>query len=330
MQVQYISRRNPRAIYFNDDTYLGWVNGSSLVEISTADPKLGAAFYTVNMNPWRPMIDRANYDCLACHATTMTKGIPGHTVRSVMPTFDGGINSQLDTFLTSDRSPFIERWGGWYVTGAHGSIKHLGNAYVKGGVLDTRNNANMLNVRDEFNTSNYLSPYSDIVALMVLEHQTQMHNAFARASFYTRKLLHDAKSLAAEGKTTDTNELDAQVSMIAGEVVEHLLFSGETVLTDEVRGLVEFAKEFQSRGPRDSQGRSLRDFDMKKRMFRYPCSYLIYSDAFTSLEPELRSEVVRQVKSTLESDTPTQSFAHLSADDRANILSILEETHPDF
>jgi len=80
MQVRYVSRNNPRAIYFNDDTYLGWVNGSSLVEISTADPKLGAAFYTFNMAPSRPKMQRANYDCLACHATSMTQGIPGHTV----------------------------------------------------------------------------------------------------------------------------------------------------------------------------------------------------------------------------------------------------------
>lgn len=330
MQIQYISRRNPRAIYFNDDTYLGWVNGSSLVEISTADPKLGAAFYTVKMNPWRPEIDRANYDCLACHATTMTKGIPGHTVRSVMPTYDGNINSQLESFLTSDRSPFEQRWGGWYVTGVHGSMKHMGNAYLRGGVLDTRNSANRSNVRDEFDTSNYLSPYSDIVALMVLEHQTQMHNAFARASYFIRKLLHDAETLAAKGQSTDEAELGAQISMIANEVVERILFSGETVLTDEVRGSVVFANDFQALGPADSRGRSLREFDLKKRMFRYPCSYLIYSDTFTSLEPKLRTEIARQMKSVLGEDKPTASFVHLSIEDRANILAILEETHPDF
>lgn len=330
MQIQYISRRNPRAIYFNDDTYLGWVNGSSLVEISTADPKLGAAFYTVRMNPWRPKIERANYDCLACHATTMTKGIPGHTVRSVMPTYDGNIDSQAESFLTNDRSPFAQRWGGWYVTGVHGSMKHLGNAYLKGGILDTRNSANRKNVNYEFDTSKYLSPYSDIVALMVLEHQTQMHNSFARASFFTRKLLFDAKSVAADGQTKDEEVLGAQISMIAEEVVERLLFSDETVLTDEVRGSVVFARDFQSRGRKNSTGRSLRDFDMKTRMFRYPCSYLIYSDAFISLEPKLRAEIVRQTKAVLEQDTTTESMAHLSAEDRTNILSILKETHPDF
>ena len=176
-QVRYITRRNPRAIYFNDDTYLGWVNGSSLVEISTADPKLGAAFYTVDMAPWRPKFQRVNHDCLGCHATSMTQGVPGHTVRSVMPSFDGSVDSQLESHITSDSSPFSQRWGGWYVTGLHGEMKHRGNAFLRGGSLDTRENANRLNLRREFDTSNYLSPYSDIVALMVLEHQTQMHNA---------------------------------------------------------------------------------------------------------------------------------------------------------
>ena len=72
MQIKFISPRSPRAIYFNDDTYVGWVQGSSLMGISTNDPKLGAAFYTVRMSPSKPRFQRQLYNCLACHATTMT------------------------------------------------------------------------------------------------------------------------------------------------------------------------------------------------------------------------------------------------------------------
>ena len=176
LQVRYISRRNPRAVYFNDDTYVGWVNGSSLMEISTADPKLGTAFYTVDMMPWRAKIEQAYYDCLGCHATSMTQGVPGHTIRSVMPMIDGSVDAQDESFVTDDRSPLSQRWGGWYVTGLHGEMQHMGNAFLRSGTLDTRDNGNRMNLRDEFDTSNYLSPYSDIVALMVLEHQTQLHN----------------------------------------------------------------------------------------------------------------------------------------------------------
>ncbi len=199
LQVRYISRRNPRAIYFNDDTYLGWVNGSSLMEISTADPKLGTAFYTVDMMPWRAKIEQAYYDCLGCHATSMTQGVPGHTVRSVKPMIDGSVDAQAESFITDDRSPFSQRWGGWYVTGLHGDMPHRGNAFLRSGTLDTRDNGNRLNLRDEFDTLNYLSPYSDIVALMVLEHQSQLHNSMTRADFFVRQLQHDAAGTPIDG-----------------------------------------------------------------------------------------------------------------------------------
>ncbi|MCA9138592.1 MAG: hypothetical protein KDB00_17595, partial [Planctomycetales bacterium] len=158
LQVRYISRRNPRAIYFNDDTYVGWVRGSSLMEISTADAKLGTAFYTVDMMPWRAKIKQAYYDCLACHATSMTKGVPGHTVRSVYPEVDGSVATQRDSFITDHSSPFAQRWGGWYVTGRHGEMRHMGNAFLRGGHLDTLDNGNRLSLWDEFDTHDYLSP----------------------------------------------------------------------------------------------------------------------------------------------------------------------------
>jgi len=326
MQVRYISRRNPRAIYFNDDTYVGWVNGSSLMEVSTVDPQLGAAFYTVDMAPWRAKFEQATYDCLACHATSMTQGIPGHTVRSVVPSYDGRVDSQLESFITNDRSPFMQRWGGWYVTGMHGQMRHMGNAYLRGGMLDTRKNGNRTHLRDEFDTSPYLSANSDIVALMVLEHQTQMHNTMTRANFCVRKWKHDTQSQ----DLSDDPEQAANLTQIAREVTDRLLFCGENRLTEEVRGSVLFQNDFLKRGPRDSQQRSLREFDLKTRMFKYPCSYLIHSEAFMSLAPPLRDEIVRQVKEVLEGTDQSESYAHLSAGDRSAVLEILRETHPDF
>lgn len=326
LQVRYISRRNPRAIYFNDDTYVGWVNGSSLMEISTADPKLGAAFYTVDMMPWRAKIEQAYYDCLGCHATSMTQGIPGHTVRSVMPTIDGSVDAQLESFVTDDRSPFAERWGGWFVTGLHGDMRHMGNAYLRSGLLDTSNNGNLTNLRDEFDASNYLSPYSDIVALMVLEHQSQMHNALTRADFTVRKLLHDASK--AEASDESKQEYRAQVKIIAKEVVDRMLFCGETVLTSEVKGSILFAQQFALRGPKDSQGRSLREFDLKTRLFKYPLSYLVYSPTFDSLEPDLHQSIMQQIEEVLKGENQSPEYAHLDEPTRKAILSILRETKP--
>jgi hypothetical protein len=324
LQVRYISRRNPRAIYFNDDTYVGWVNGSSMMEISTADPKLGTAFYTVDMMPWRAKIEQAYYDCLGCHATTMTQGVPGHTIRSVLATIDGSVDAQEESFVTDDRSPFSQRWGGWFVTGLHGDMQHMGNAFLRGGALDTRGMGNKLDLSDDFDSSNYLSPHSDIVALMVLEHQTQLHNAMTRADFFVRQLIHDAsgsqQDLAADP------EWQAQLRLLAKDVVDRMLFCGETPLTGEIKGSTPFAEEFAAFGPKDSQGRSLRELDLKTRLFKFPLSYLIYSSAFDALQEPLRQEIRRQIDQVLRGETQSPEYAHLGEPVRREILAILEET----
>ena len=321
-------RRDEILIYFNDDTYVGWVRGSSLMEISTDDPKLGAAFYTVDMAPWRPNIKRAYYDCLGCHATSLTQGIPGHTVRSVFPSYDGTVDSQRMSFITDHSSPFAERWGGWYVTGRHGDMQHMGNAFLRGGSLDTHENGNRLSLSDEFDARDYLSPYSDIVALMVLEHQTQMHNTMTRADFSVRQLLYER--VQSPPSDASDKELQAQLHLIAREVVERLLFCDETPLTSEVKGSVAFTGQFVQRGPHDSQGRSLREFNMKTRMFMYPCSYLIYSPAFDALSEALRSHIVSQLRDVLEGRDDSPKYGHLTSAMRRDILEILCETKPEF
>lgn len=334
LQVRLISRRNPRAIYFNDDVYVGWVRGSSMMEISTSDPKLGAAFYTVDMTPRRVEIHRANYDCLACHVSTLTQGIPGHTVRSVMPHIDGTIDVQKHSFVTDHRSPFSQRWGGWYVTGRHGEMTHMGNAFLRSGRLATEKNGNRISLRDEFDTMDWLLPYSDIVSLMVLEHQTQMHNAFTKANFAVRRTIHDhnmayglanpetAKTVPNEAAT----ELQLTISQAAKEIVHYMLFCDEASLTSEVKGSILFSEEFANRGPNDKQGRSLREFDLNSRLFKYPCSYLIYSPAFDSMEDPLRQQVYLQLWDALTGDSSSGEYQHLDQPTRESIIDILRDT----
>ncbi len=320
MQVRYISRRNPRAIYFNDDTYVGWVRGSSIMEISTSDPKLGAAFYTVEMKPWKADLKRADYDCLSCHATSMTQGIPGHTVRSVIPNVDGSVDSQRQSYITDHSSPFNQRWGGWYVTGRHGDMQHMGNAVLRSGKLNNDHTGNLLSVRDEFEAFDWLTPYSDIVALMVLEHQTQMHNTMTRADFTVRKHRHDQ---------IDEKELAALIQQAAQKVVQYMLFCDETPLTANVKGSVVFATEFSQRGPTDDQNRSLRQFDLQQRLFRFPCSYLIYSAAIDALDTPLRQEIYRQLADVLTGRNDSPKFKHLDKPTRKSIIEILNATKTD-
>lgn len=330
MQVRYISPRNPRAIYFNDDVYVGWVRGSELMEISTSDAKLGAAFYTVTMTPEKAQIKRANYDCLACHATTLTQGIPGHTVRSVHPTVGGTMDPKKRSFVTDHTSPLSERWGGWYVTGRHGDMKHMGNAFLRGGQLDTTRSANRQSLRDSFQVGDWLTPYSDIVSLMVLEHQTQMHNTFTHADFIVRRAMYDNRTTSATTSQTDArNEFDVIVADAAAAIVDYLLFVDEAALTSEIRGSIVFKGQFSRRGPQDAGGRSLREFDLKTRLFRYPCSYLIYSRAFDSLQEPLRLQVYRQLWELLNSSELSPRYNHLDGQTRETILQILRETKED-
>lgn len=334
MQVQYISRRNPRAIYFNDDVYVAWVRGSSLIEISAADPNLGAAFYTFQMMPDRATIKRENYNCLACHISSLTQGVPGHTVRSVFPKSDGTIDVQAKSFVTDHKSPFSERWGGWYVTGRTKMV-HMGNAVLRGGRLDTAHSANLQNLHDEIDAEDWLTPFSDIVALMVLEHQTHMHNIFTSASFAVRQAMHDHDLAYGSGKqrtasSDATKELQFRISQSAKEVVDAMLFCEEAILDSNVAGSHLFANEFSNRGPCDKEGRSLRDFDLESRLFKYPCSYLVYSSAFDALPDELRTQVVTKLIDVLQERNNQPEYAHLVSPMRRDILEILRDTKPEF
>jgi hypothetical protein len=108
-----------------------------------------------------------------------------------------------------------------------------------------------------------------------------------------------------------------------------MLFSDEFQLTDKVTGTSEFAAEFAARGPFDQQGRSLRQFDLEKRLFKYPCSYLVYSSAFNGLPPAALDQIYRQLYDVLTGKDDDEHFAHLTDADRQAILEILKQTKSD-
>ncbi len=329
LQVEHIATRNPRAIYFNDDVYVGWVRGSNLIELSVTDAKLGAVFYSAEQTGSRLKIRRRDYDCLACHATSMTQGVPGHTVRSVFPQHDGSFDFRRKSYVTDHRSPFKERWGGWYVTGNHGDMQHMGNAVLSGTNLRTTGHANLEDLRDRIFTLDWLSSYSDIVALMVLEHQTQMHNTLTKSNFIVRRALYEHQQLDAEKAASEQKELDLTIDDAAKSIVQYMLFLNETPLTSGIEPSTRFTTVFARRGPEDRRGRSLRTFNLRTRMFAYPCSYLIYSDAFAALEPVLRDRVYGRLWTTLNAAADSDEFTHLSAELRTAIREIIRETKDD-
>jgi hypothetical protein len=342
LQRQRISPQTPRALYFNDDVYVGFCQQGDVLELSAVDPQLGAVFYTVDQhrgdqqNADSPRFTRQADNCLICHSSSHTKDVPGHLVRSVFTDTAGYPILSAGSYRIDHSSPLEKRWGGWYVTGTHGPQKHLGNLTIGGQHVprDFDNSAgmNLTELGNRIPAADYLSGYSDIVALMVLEHQTDAHNLIARAGFLTRQALHYQQALNRELKEPADHVWDSTKSRIKSAcepLVEYLLFSGEAELTAHIEGTSGFANDFAQRGPRDRQGRSLRDFDLETRLFKFRCSYLIYSPSFHALPAEARDYVLRRMGELMCGQDKSDKFAHLTEEERQAILEILRDTLPD-
>jgi hypothetical protein len=330
-QMSGISPERPRALYFNDDAYVGWVQEGGL-ELAAVSPKDGPYFYTLTQESSEaPRFERHTDTCVGCHDSSddPARLIPRLLKLSVLPDADGA-SIQAAALATTDRSPFRERWGGWYVTGTHGRQVHMGNQtfnrpatefaslpdYIAR--LDLTRGSNVTDLSGRFDTKRYLSPHSDIVALMVLGHQTHVYNLIAAAEYQMRYALED-----------DPRADQAALLKQGGEpIVRAMLFSGEAKLTDTVAGTSGYAEEFARQGPRDREGRSLRDLDLKTRLLRYPMSYVIYSQAFDQMPEALKTFVLRRFREVLSGEDQSPAFAHLSPADREQIRSILRETKP--
>ncbi|MEP3482113.1 MAG: hypothetical protein ABJZ55_22910 [Fuerstiella sp.] len=332
LQLSRISPRVPRALYFNDDVYVGWCQRGDVLELAATDAKQGAMFYTLEQSVSRkPKFVRDKGQCLSCHASGRTQNVPGYLMRSVTTEASGRPVFGNGTSTTTDRSPFEERWGGWYVTGSHGSMRHMGNALYREETEDIDRNAhaNRTSLSDLFRTTPYLTEHSDIVALMVLQHQTQMHNAIAAANYESRQAVYQSLQMnqildRPEGFLSDTTK--RRIARVSEKVVQHLLFCDEYQLTSNVTGTSAFQSHFEATGVSDSGGRSLRQFDLSKRLFRYPCSYLIYSNAFSGLPDIVRSKILARLKDVLVTEDAVEGYEHLSLKDRTAIDQILMAT----
>jgi hypothetical protein len=330
LQVTKISPRRPRAIYFGDDAYIGWVQKSDFMEISAVDPKLVAVFYTLKHSQTeKPRFSCNTGSCLACHATSHTEYVPGHVVFSVFSDSMGSPIAKAGFSSTDHTSPFRGRWGGWYVTGKHGDQRHRGNNtmryFERAEQFDAEKGANKTDLSDLFDVTPYLSKHSDLVALMVMEHQAMVQNRITVANYHGRIVAEQTKLNESSGKSIDPL---AQYRLKRGveQLVDSLLLAREAELTEPIRGTSNFAKEFVARGPVDSKGRSLRELDLQQRLFRYPCSYLIYSDAFDGLPKSVRNMVYQQLWQVLTADEPSRRYRHLTKANQQSIIEILRAT----
>jgi hypothetical protein len=335
LQIRHIAPNNPRAIYFSDDAYLGFVPGGDLIELSAVDPLIGPVFYTLEQQKQeRPRIHRDENQCLTCHATSKTQGVPGYLVRSVFAGSDGQPLYGLGTTTTNHTTPLEDRFGGWYVTGQHGSMRHRGNVFAKNVAdhpIDFEEGANQDAVPRAARIERYPRSSSDIVALMVLEHQSQMHNFITAANYEARQALayQETMNKALERPADFRSESTTRrIQTAAEQLVRCLLFAEEFPLTSPIAGTSQFANEFQQLGPFDSSGRSLRQFDLQTRLLKYPCSYLIYSEAFEQLPVEIKQHVGQRLGEILFAESAERGFEHLTTESRVAIREILRETKP--
>jgi hypothetical protein len=296
VQESRISPRTPRAIYFGDDVAIAYVPGADAIELAAVDPSKGVVFYSLDARKSeRPRFVRSE-GCLHCHQGPATFGVPGVYVGSVHTSPSGRADFRLGSIVTDHRTPFADRWGGWYVDGATGDT-HRGNAVSTDPEFTS---AMPLTRPDE---KRYLAPSSDIVALMTLEHQTQMINLFTRLSW--------------EARINSLGPLDPGLAARIEEVARYMLFLDEVPLREKIRGVSSFTETFPKRGPRDGKGRSLRDFDLERRLFRYRLSYMVYSRHFDGLPAAVRERLCRRL------------YELSPAEERREILDILRETKPD-
>jgi len=321
VQGVFTSPANPRALYFNDSVIVGYVRHAPALEVAVQDPQQGVVFFTTeNQRP----VDRPSFSrgaiCLSCHLSYNSLDVPGLLDRSMFTAPTGAALPQLGSFLIDHHSPLSERWGGYYVTGTHGAMRHMGNAAVTDREhpesMITSATLNVTSLEGKLDFEGYLTSTSDIVSLLVFDHQTHVMNLLTRVGWEVRVASYDHNLDVEHGPIADAVK----------ELVDYLLFVNEAPLTARIRGTSGFAEAFAARGPRDRQGRSLRDLDLEHRLMRYPCSYMIYASAFDELPTEARQAIYRRMWEVLSGQSRE---ARLSREDREAVIEILRDTKAD-
>lgn len=324
LQSEFITQQKPRAVYFNDTAAVGWVQGADTLEVSGFDAQQGVTFYQLDQAPAAKAHFGRTQRCLECHQAGTTRDVPGLLLMSMLPMTDDP-NEYAVGWAVDHRTPIEDRWGGWFVTGTQAPTTHLGNVpvyHVKKAGVRAAVAPKLADVKATLAGAPYLTPYSDIVAQLVLNHQTTMTNVLTRMNWTARVDEHEKASGRAQG-------VEDAVTAMAAELVDYMLFVDEAPLAGPVKGTSGFAEKFSAKGPRDGQGRSLRDFDLAKRTMRYPCSYMIYSPAFDGLPAGAKAAVYARLGHVLAGKDPDKAYQRLTATDRQAIVEILKDTKKD-
>ncbi len=320
VQRAYTSPHNPRALYLNDSAYVGYVPGAPVIEIASHDPQQGVIFYALDQASPTPVLSRRT-TCLTCHVSAGTLNVPGIIARSNTVGEDGNLLPQSDTHDVTHATSHPDRWGGWFVTseGAPAPYSQRGHA---GNITFTPqgNTSNQVFVEwmlDRPERHGYPLHSSDIVSLLTFDHQARAINLLTRLNWEARIAGDRALS-------------NADVRSLVDELAEYLLFVDEAPLPVALTPPRALADHLEASTPKDRRGRSFGQLELVNRLLRYPCSYMIYSDAFDALPPAIRGAIYGRMREVLAGVRVPPEYARVTAADRRAIEEILRETKPDF
>jgi hypothetical protein len=326
-QAAKINEANPRAIYFNDVVSVGYIPGAEVLELAVQDARQGSGFYTLAQTDGQPPELRRSQNCLSCHLSWDTRAVPGRFVLSTHPRKSD--NDYANGGVMDHRDPVQLRWGGWYVTGAAVPTRHLGNVRLVGSHAvepDAMPPAPRLaTVAGTVDVAKYATPHSDVVALLVLEHQLHLNNLITWTGWEHRVAEYQARRGAATA-AVDSDGLTPRVREAVDELVDYMLFVGEATLPGKVQGASGFAEWFSAQGPRDAQGRSLRELDLDGRLMKYPLSYMIYTPQFEAMPDAVKAAAYRRLWRVLSGEDAAAKYTHLTRPRRQAIAEILRAT----
>jgi hypothetical protein len=312
----------PRALYFDESVAIGYVPGAPALELAAHDPQQGVVFYTLDQTAPSPILTRQTM-CLTCHVSPSTLDVPGLIARSNTVGEDGEVLAQVPGHDVTHETPHPDRWGGWFVTSEdvappYAQRAHSGNiTFSAGGVT-----SNVIFVRwmdSAPETRGYLSRSSDISALLLFDHEVRAINLLTRLNWESRI-----------ASSADGGIATGAVKRRIDELVNYLLFVREVPPSSPLTPPGGLADRVESKTPKDRRGRSFGQLDLVNRLLRYPCSYMVYSEAFDALPPVVKQAVYRRMIDVLSSNGTRADPARVSVDDRRAVLEILRDTKSDF
>jgi hypothetical protein len=328
IQRDYTSPHNPRAIYFDEGVVVAYVPGAPVLEIAAHDREQGVVFYTLDQNAASSPAFTRRTTCLACHVSAATLDVPGLLVRSNAVGDDGSLLPEMASQTVNHTTPHTQRWGGWFVTNRavdppYQALGHMGNitftVHPTSGPAIVSNKVMVEWLNSDPEARGYLSSASDIGGLLVFDHQSHAINLLTRLNW-------ESRIAAGAGQL---NLLQGELRDRVNELADYLLFVGEFPPIVPVTARPGFAEHLLARTPKDRRGRSLGQLELTGRLLQYPCSFMVYADAFDGLPSEVRAAIYRRMFEILSGQDASARYAHLSADDRRAIIEILRDTKPD-